>query len=237
MRGGDMYKHFFKRVFDIIFSLMALIVLWFPMLIIAIVVKSTSKGPAIFVQERMGRKGKPFKFYKFRSMRIDAPHDLATRAIHSEEYITKVGAFLRKTSLDELPQLFCILKGDMSLIGPRPVVLVETDLIEKRVETGADLVRPGLTGLAQVKKRDRLTDMTLKAEIDGEYAKNVTFFNDLKIFFQTFLVVFSDDNFVEGTAVMEEEPSEKNAEEKQGALEALEEVASADNEQENDVVS
>lgn len=228
---GNMYRHFFKRLFDIIFSLVALLILWFPMLVIAIVVRCTSKGPAIFVQERMGRNGKPFKFYKFRSMKIDAPHDLATREIHSEAYITKVGAVLRKTSLDELPQLFCILKGDMSLIGPRPVVLAETDLIEKRVETGADKVRPGLTGLAQVKLRDRLTDMNLKAEIDGEYAKKVTFLGDLKIFFKTFFVVFSSDNFVEGTAVMEEENAGT-----QTVVEALEEVASADaGEKEQDV--
>ena len=230
-----MYRHFFKRVFDIVFSLVALIILVFPMLIIAIVVKCTSKGPAIFVQERMGRKGRPFKFYKFRSMRIDAPHDLATREIHSEDYITKVGAFLRKTSMDELPQLWCILKGDMSLIGPRPVVCCETDLIEKRVQTGADLVRPGLTGLAQVRLRDRLTDMSLKAEIDGEYAKKLTFFGDLKIFFQTILVVFRNDNFVEGTAVIEDEEMAKS--ENTQAVETLEEVAVANAKDEQKQVS
>ncbi len=198
-----MYRHFFKRFFDIVLSLLGIIVLAIPMLIIAIIVKCTSKGPAIFVQLRVGRNGKPFKFFKFRSMRIDAPHDVATREIDGKKYITKFGAFLRKTSLDELPQLFCIFIGSMSIIGPRPVVLEETELTEKRRQTGALAIRPGLTGLAQVKERDKLTDMSLKAEIDGEYAKKITFWKDLKIFFKTIAVVLKRDNVVEGTAVEE----------------------------------
>ena len=207
-----MYRHFFKRLLDIVLSLLGIIVLAIPMLIIAIIVKCTSKGPAIFVQSRVGRNGKPFKFYKFRSMRVDAPKDCAPRLLHSEEYITKVGGFLRKTSLDELPQLFCIFTGGMSIIGPRPCGFSEEDLIQARKESGALAVRPGLTGLAQVKARDKLTDMSLKAEIDGEYAKKITFWKDLKIFFKTIAVVLKRDNVVEGTAVEESVLNEEKTE-------------------------
>ena len=200
-----MYRKFFKRLMDIVLSLLGIIILAIPMLIIAIVVKCDSKGPAIFVQERMGKNCKPFNFYKFRSMRTDAPHDMATREIKSDSYITKVGAFLRKTSLDELPQMFCILKGDMSIIGPRPVVLTETELIEERKKTGAYAARPGLTGLAQVRMRDRLTDMKLKAEIDGEYVSKITFGQDFKIFWKTVIKVLKGDDVVEGDKVTQEE--------------------------------
>ncbi len=210
-----MYRHFFKRLFDIVLSLLGIIVLAIPMLIIAIIVKCTSKGPAIFVQLRVGKNGKPFKFFKFRSMRIDAPHDVATREIDGKKYITKFGAFLRKTSLDELPQLFCIFIGSMSIIGPRPVVLEEIELTENRRQTGALAVRPGLTGLAQVKERDKLTDMSLKAEMDGEYAKKITLWKDLKIFFKTIAVVLKGDNVVEGTAVEESLLSEEKKEKAQ----------------------
>ena len=202
-----MYKGFFKRFFDIVLSFFGIVILALPMFIIAIAVKCDSKGPAIFVQKRFGKNGVPFNFYKFRSMRTEAPHDMATREIHSESYITKVGAFLRKTSLDELPQMFCILKGDMSIIGPRPVVLTETDLMEKRMQTGADKVRPGLTGLAQVQMRDKLTDMDLKAQIDGEYAKKITFAKDLKIFWKTVVKVLKRDDIVEGDEVNQIEDS------------------------------
>ncbi len=195
-----MYRHFFKRLFDILFSLVAIIILALPMFIIAVVVWCTSKGPAIFVQERVGKNGKPFKFYKFRSMTIDAPHDVATREINGDAYITKVGHFLRRTSLDELPQLFCILKGDMSLIGPRPVVCSETELTEKRRATGALAIRPGLTGLAQIRARDKLTDMDMKADVDGQYAQKITFWGDLKIFLKTILVVLREDGIEEGHA-------------------------------------
>lgn len=172
-----------------------------PMLIIAIAVKCSSKGPAIFKTERVGKNGKPFKFYKFRSMRTDAPKDCAPRLLHSEDYITKVGRFLRKTSLDELPQLFCILKGSMSIIGPRPCGFSEEDLIEARKESGALKVRPGLTGLAQISGRDVLAeDVVAKAKLDGEYAKKITFWRDLKIFFKTIVVVLREDDVVEGTA-------------------------------------
>lgn len=195
-----MYRFFFKRLLDILLSLLGIIIFALPMIIIAIAVKVDSKGPVIFRQERFGKNGKVFKFYKFRSMTNDAPHNVATREIQGESYITKVGGFLRKTSLDELPQMFCILKGDMSIIGPRPVVLTETELHNHRKETGALTVRPGLTGLAQVTARDNLKDMRLKAEIDGEYVKKITFCRDIKIFFKTIVKVLKREDVVEGTA-------------------------------------
>ena len=194
-----MYRKFFKRVIDIFGASLTLIVLAIPMLIIAIVVKCDSKGPAIFKTERVGKDKKPFMFYKFRSMTTDAPKDCATRLLDSGKYITKVGAFLRKTSLDELPQLFCILKGDMSLIGPRPVVVTETELMEMRERCGANSVRPGLTGLAQVNGRDILTDEA-KAKYDGEYVKNITFWGDVKIVLKTLKYVLCSQDVVEGQA-------------------------------------
>ena len=187
-------------------SFLGLLVLALPMLVIAIAVKCSSKGPAIFKTERVGKNGKPFKFYKFRSMRTDAPKDCAPRLLHSEDYITKVGRLLRKTSLDELPQLFCILKGSMSIIGPRPCGFSEEDLIAARNESGAFKVRPGLTGLAQISGRDVLAeDVVAKAKLDGEYAQKITFWRDLKIFFKTIVVVLREDDVVEGTA---EEPAQ-----------------------------
>ena len=183
------------------------------MLIIAIIVKIDSKGPAVFKSERIGKNGKPFRFYKFRSMRTDAPKDVAPRLLKSEDYITKVGRFLRKTSLDELPQLFCILKGDMSIIGPRPAGLSESDLFEEREKYGANGVRPGLTGLAQVSGRDVLAaNVEKKASYDGLYSKNITFWGDFKIFFKTVACVFKRDGIVEGTAALVEAEKEAEAE-------------------------
>lgn len=201
-----MYKNFFKRLFDIILSFFGIVVLAIPMLIIAIVVKCDSKGPAIFKTERVGKNKKNFKFYKFRSMRTDAPKDCAPRLLHSEDYITKVGAFLRKTSLDELPQMFCILKGDMSIIGPRPAGISEEDLIAERDKYGANDVKPGLTGLAQISGRDVLAcDIEKKAWYDGEYVKKITFWKDVKIFFKTIAKVFKEDDIVEGDNVIDKE--------------------------------
>lgn len=205
-----MYRKFFKRFLDIVLSFVGIVVLAIPMLIIAIVVKCDSKGPAVFKTQRVGKGSKPFKFYKFRSMRTDAPKDCAPRLLKSENYITKVGAFLRKTSLDELPQMFCILKGDMSIIGPRPAGLSETDLVEARERYGANGVRPGLTGLAQISGRDVLaSDVEKKAFYDGMYTKKITFFGDLKIFFKTIGKVFKRDGIVEGEAVMAQAQAEE----------------------------
>lgn len=219
-----MYRYFFKRFLDILLSFLGLVVLAVPMLIIALAIVLDSKGPAIFSQDRFGKDGKPFKLYKFRSMKQTAPPDMATRDIDGQEYITKVGAFLRKTSLDELPQLFCILKGDMSIIGPRPVVLTETELNDYRKETGALSVRPGLTGLAQVTARDTLKDMKKKAEIDGDYAQNVTFAGDVKIFFQTIEKVLKQTDIEEGGEKPEDVQAENTGAETTRAQEGLERV-------------
>ena len=210
-----MYRFFIKRLLDILLSLFGIVIFALPMVIIALAVKMDSKGPVIFRQERFGKNGKAFKCYKFRSMSQDAPPDMATREIQGKSYITKVGGFLRKTSLDELPQMFCILRGDMSIIGPRPVVLTETELNDYRRETGALAVRPGLTGLAQVTARDNLKDMRLKAEIDGEYVKKISFCRDMKIFFKTIVKVLKRDDIVEGAGVEESVQIEEMAVEAQ----------------------
>lgn len=208
-KGGlNMYRHFFKRLIDVVLSFIGIIVLALPMIIIAIIVKLDSKGPALFVTKRVGKNGKPFRFCKFRSMRTDAPKDCAPRLLHTD-YTTKVGRFLRKTSLDELPQMFCIFVGTMSIIGPRPAGLSEADLIEARERYGANSVTPGLTGLAQINGRDVLAaDVEKKAFYDGMYAQKITFIGDLKIFFKTIVKVFKKDGIVEGDAVMsKEEPA------------------------------
>lgn len=198
-----MYRKFFKRLFDFIFSFCCLIVLALPMLIIAIAVRCDSKGPAFFKTERVGVNGKPFKFYKFRSMRTDAPKDCAPMLLDSDAYITKLGSFLRKSSLDELPQLICILKGDMSLIGPRPSGFSEKELNELRRERGVDKLKPGLTGWAQVNGRDvTAANIEKKVSYDEEYAEKISFAFDVKIFFLTIKKVFVRDGIVEGKDVV-----------------------------------
>ena len=209
-----MYRHFFKRLIDIVLSLIGIIVFAFPMLIIAIAVKCDSKGPALFKTQRVGKNCKSFNFYKFRSMRTDAPKDCAPRLLQ-QDYVTKLGKFLRKTSLDELPQMFCILKGDMSIIGPRPAGISETDLISEREKYGANSVLPGLTGLAQVRGRDILASQPEeKAKVDGEYVKKITFWKDLKIFFLTIGKVFKHSDIVEGRAALNEDMEKHHNESK-----------------------
>ncbi|MDE6558152.1 MAG: sugar transferase [Clostridia bacterium] len=196
-----MYRRFFKRFFDIVLSFIGILVFAIPMVIIAIAVRCDSKGPAIFKTERVGKNCKPFRFYKFRSMTTEAPKDCAPRLLNSDAYITKVGRFLRKTSLDELPQLFCIFAGGMSIIGPRPCGFSEQDLIDARNKYGANSVRPGLTGLAQINGRDILAqNVEKKAWFDGEYVKKITFWGDVKIFFKTIGKVLKRDGIQEGTA-------------------------------------
>ena len=213
-----MYGHFFKRFFDILISFTALVILALPMLIIAIIIRIDSKGGAIFKTHRVGKNCKSFKFYKFRSMRTEAPEDCAPRLLKTEDYVTKVGAFLRKTSLDELPQLFCILKGDMSIVGPRPAGLSEQDLIEARERHGANKATPGLTGLAQVCGRDILASHPEeKAKIDGEYVRKITMWGDIKICFKTIGKVFKHDGVVEGEAALEEELPEEAEKELEAA--------------------
>ncbi len=180
---------FVKRSFDILVSLIGLILTSPIMLIIAIAVKCDSKGPVIFKQKRMGRGGKEFNCYKFRSMKTDAPRDTATSVLgDASQYMTRTGKVLRKLSLDELPQLFCCLIGTMSIIGPRPLVLTENNCNDMRMQLGVFAMRPGISGYAQVKGRDDVYYKN-KAILDAEYVKNASLWFDLKLMFKTVWVV------------------------------------------------
>lgn len=194
-----MYRKFGKRIFDIVLSALALIVLAVPMLIIAIIVKTTSKGPALFWQKRIGKNKATFMMPKFRSMYTETPANMPTHLLEDPtRWITPVGRILRKTSLDELPQIFCILfKGHMSVVGPRPALWNQDDLIAERDKYGANDVRPGLTGWAQINGRDELP-IEVKAQLDGEYVKKMSFLFDLKCIFLTALKVIRHDGVVEG---------------------------------------
>lgn len=193
------YRDFFKRVSDIVFSLIAIIILALPMMIIALLIKVDSpEEPIIFKQVRVGKDNVPFTIFKFRSMSKDAPHQMATENFENPEaYITAVGKVIRKASLDELPQLFNVLKGDMSIIGPRPLIPAEKKVLALRDKVGALRVLPGITGLAQVHGRDEVTDEN-KAAYDGKYASNISFFLDLSIFFKTIFDVLRSRGVREG---------------------------------------
>ncbi len=194
-----MYKKVIKRLLDIIISSFGILFLAFPMIIIAIAIKCESNGPVFFKQTRVGLHKKNFEILKFRSMRTDAPPNSPTYALtNSEIYITKIGVILRKTSLDELPQLFNIFLGQMSIIGPRPVIVAEQDLISERDKYGANDVLPGLTGWAQINGRDEL-DAPTKARYDGEYVNNISFLFDCKCFIGTIAAVLKRDGVVEGS--------------------------------------
>ena len=193
-----MYQGFFKRLLDIILSLLGILLLSWLFLIIVIAMKLDSPGPILFKQKRVGKGKTYFHILKFRSMRIDTPRDMPTHMLQNpEQYITRMGKFLRKTSLDELPQLFNILAGHMSVIGPRPALWNQYDLLEERDRYGANDIRPGLTGWAQINGRDEL-EIPVKAKLDGEYAQNLTFAFDCKCFFGTILKVLRHEGIVEG---------------------------------------
>lgn len=180
-----------KRAMDLLMACIGLLVLAIPMLIIAILIKLESAGPALFKQQRMGLGGKPFTIYKFRTMKKDAPPELATREFaDSSNYITRLGGFLRRTSIDELPQLINIIKGDMSFVGYRPVCLTEVKLNETRQEYGVFALRPGITGLAQVKGRDTLRSPE-KALLDKQYVEECSAKLDLWCCWQTVWTVIS----------------------------------------------
>ena len=196
-----MYKGFIKRFLDMVLSFFGIVVLAIPMLIIAVAVKADSKGPVFFKQKRVGKgRGGNNHFYilKYRTMRTDAPKDAPTHMLKdANSYITKTGAFLRKTSLDVLPQLFNIFVGHMSVIGPRPALWNQFDLIAERDKYGANEVRPGLTGWAQINGRDEL-EIEVKAKLDGEYVEKLSFAFDCKCFFGTIKSVLKSDGVVEG---------------------------------------
>lgn len=186
-----------KRGFDILSSLVA-IVLFSPILLaLAIIVKCTSPGPILFKQRRIGKDNQEFMIYKFRTMRIDTPNVATHLLKNPEQYITPIGKFMRKTSLDELPQLFNILKGEMSVVGPRPALYNQYDLIEMRTNANVHTVRPGLTGLAQVSGRDELENEK-KVYFDQQYVQKQSFFFDLKLILLTVVKVFKSEGVVEG---------------------------------------
>ena len=205
-----MYNKFFKRVIDLIVSGLGILILSPVLLVLIVVIKLDSPGPILFKQKRVGLHKKHFNILKFRTMRIDTPKDTPTHLLENpEQWITKVGGFLRKTSLDELPQIFNIFAGQMSIIGPRPALWNQYDLIEERDRYGANDVLPGLTGWAQINGRDEL-EIPVKAKLDGEYVQKMSFWFDIKCFFGTIASVLKSDGVVEGgTGQMEKENAEK----------------------------
>ena len=187
-----------KGIVDRVLALAGLIILAPVFLVIILAIKLESKGPVFFKQKRVGIHKSHFNILKFRTMRIDTPKDMPTHLLNNpDQYITKVGRFLRKTSLDELPQIINILKGDMSIIGPRPALWNQYDLIAERDKYGANDVFPGLTGWAQINGRDEL-EIPIKAKLDGYYVKHMGLAMDVKCFFGTFVAVLSSKGVVEG---------------------------------------
>lgn len=203
-----MYKHVIKRLFDLVLSIIGIVLLVLPMLIIAIAIKIDDPGPILFKQKRVGKKknGKItyFMIWKFRSMKMSTPHDTPTHLLENpDQYITRVGRFIRKTSLDELPQIYQVFTGKLSAIGPRPALWSQEDLIAEREKYGANDIKPGITGWAQINGRDEL-EIAEKAKLDGEYAaalnagKGKGFVMDVKCFFGTIVSVLKSDGVVEG---------------------------------------
>lgn len=188
----------FKRCMDFLIALVALILFWWVLAILCIAIKIDSPGPIFFKQKRVGLHKTHFNILKFRTMRIDTPKDMPTHMLSNpDQYITKVGKFLRKSSLDELPQIINILKGEMSIVGPRPALWNQYDLIEERDKYGANDVVPGLTGWAQINGRDEL-EIPVKAKLDGEYVEKFGLAMDIKCFFGTITAVLSHKGVVEG---------------------------------------
>ena len=205
-----MYKNFLKRLIDLILSGCAIVVLFPVLLFLMIAIKVDSPGPVFFRQKRVGIHKTHFGILKFRTMRIDTPRDCPTHLLENpDQWITRVGKFLRKTSLDELPQLFNIFCGQMSVIGPRPALWNQFDLIEERDKYGANDVMPGLTGWAQINGRDELP-IDVKAKLDGEYVENLSFAFDVKCFLGTIVSVLKHEGVVEGgTGALEKKEEDK----------------------------
>ena len=198
-----MYKHFIKRVIDVVLSGLAILILAFPMLIIAIIIKIDSPGPILFKQKRVGIHKRLFTILKFRSMPTTVPKDMPTHMFNAKDSLSKWQKFIRKSSIDELPQLFNIFAGSMSIIGPRPALWNQDDLIVERDKYGANDVKPGLTGWAQINGRDEL-EIDVKAKLDGEYVAELNkgrfrgLYMDIRCFFGTIKSVLSHDGVVEG---------------------------------------
>lgn len=206
-----MYQKFGKRLIDILLSGAAIVVLSPVFLILAVLIKIDDPGPIFFRQKRVGLHKTYFDILKFRTMKMETPHDVPTHMLENpEQYITRIGKILRKTSLDELPQIFQIFTGKMSIIGPRPALWNQFDLIEERDKYGANDVVPGLTGWAQINGRDELP-IDVKARFDGEYVEKLSFAFDCKCFFGTIISVLKRDGVVEGgTGQIEKNKAEDN---------------------------
>lgn len=198
-----MYERFVKRLIDVVLSTLGIIIAAIPMLIIAIVIKIDSPGPVFFRQERVGINRKNFNIIKFRSMPVNVPHDTPTHQFGAEDRLSKWQRFIRKSSIDELPQMFCIWLSKMSIIGPRPALWNQDDLVAEREKYGANNIKPGLTGWAQINGRDEL-EIPVKAKLDGEYTRVLkqggfkAFAMDLRCFFASVIAVFRTDGVVEG---------------------------------------
>lgn len=187
-----MYQYFIKRLLDILLSFAAIVILLIPIVIISIIILITDPGPVFFRQKRYGKNKKYFKILKFRSMKVDTPDVPTDKLKNPEQYVTGIGKFLRKTSLDELPQIFNIFIGQMSFIGPRPALWNQKELIKLRDKVHANDVRPGLSGWAQINGRDDISEKK-KAQLDGEYMERISFIFDCKCFFGTFLKVIKKE--------------------------------------------
>lgn len=205
-----MYRKYGKRLLDIVLSALGLLVLLPVFVLIAVAIEVDDPGPVLFRQKRVGIHKTHFQIMKFRTMKVDTPKDTPTHLLaNPEQYITRVGKVLRKTSLDELPQIFQIFTGEMSIIGPRPALWNQFDLIAERDRYGANDVRPGLTGWAQINGRDELP-IDVKARLDGEYVRNISFSFDCKCFFGTIVSVLRSDGVVEGgTGTLDRQRSEE----------------------------
>lgn len=193
-----MYREYGKRIEDVSIALAALVILGLPMLLVAAAIRLTSKGPALFRQKRFGKDKQLFTVYKFRTMSTKAPKNMPTNSFtNADSYITPLGGVLRKLSIDELPQLLNVIKGEMSIVGPRPVIKTEKKLISLRQKYQANSVKPGITGWAQVNGRDDLDDQR-KAEMDGEYVQRLSFLTDVKIMIKTIGAVLMMSGHTEG---------------------------------------
>ena len=194
-----MYREYGKRIEDVSIALAALVILGLPMLLVAAAIRLTSKGPALFRQKRFGKDKQLFTVYKFRTMSTKAPKNMPTNSFtNADSYITPLGGVLRKLSIDELPQLLNVIKGEMSIVGPRPVIKTEKKLISLRQKYRANSVKPGITGWAQVNGRDDLDDQR-KAEMDGEYVQQLSFLTDVKIMIKTIGAVLMMSGHTEGS--------------------------------------